>query len=90
MHGRLGVRRCVGEGRALMFARLLGCFGAGRAGSSTPKPFLYKGPIAAIRALWAEGGIRPFYAGLVPRGLRMTMAVFILTVAGQRLEVLFL
>ena len=40
----------------------------------------------ATVALWKEGGLTAFYAGLVPRGLRMTMAVFILTVAGQQLE----
>ena len=48
--------------------------------------FLYRGPMDATVALWKEGGLTAFYAGLVPRGLRMTMAVFILTVAGQQLE----
>jgi hypothetical protein len=62
----------------------LGGFGSATAAA----PFRYRGPAAAVAALWREGGVRPFYAGLVPRGLRMTMAVFILTVAGQQLEAL--
>lgn len=59
--------------------------GLGMVGANA-QPVTYTRPIRAIALLWKEGGIRAFYAGLLPRGMRITTAIFILTSTGEQLE----
>jgi len=60
----------------------LGGFGTQEAAG----PFKYRAPKDAVVALAMEGGVKAFYAGLVPRAVRMTLAVFILSMSGQLME----
>ena len=44
----------------------------------------YASTASTARLLWAEGGVGALYSGVVPRGVRLTGAVFLLSTVRER------
>lgn len=46
-------------------------------------PAKYTGTVSGMAKMWEEGGAKTLFAGIVPRAIRMTCAVFVLGFANE-------